>query len=357
MIASATAAQYEEVIGIVAGDPLVDSVVVIYIPPLVTKPEEIAEAIARGAARVPEDKPLATVFMSSKGAPAVLAQGPRGKIPSYSFPENAALALSAALQHARFRERPPGKVATVPRDKERAIRSIVDRALASSEDGRPWLPFEDLFAVLGLLGIPSATAKTCPASAESVANTAAELGYPVAIKAIAKGLVHKTEAGGVAVDLRSREGTTTAASLMIESVGRAGHTLEGFLVQRYVEGGIEALVGVTSDPGLGPIVVVGLGGVQVELFGDASFHLPPVSDLDAREMLGRIKAKKLLEGFRGAPPADVDALIDVVCKISALVEVVPEITELDLNPVKVLQRGSGAVVVDGRIRLQAGARS
>lgn len=351
MIASATPAEYEEVIGIVARDPVVDSVVAIYIPPLVTNPEEIAQAIARGAARVPDDKPFATVFMSSKGAPDVLARGPRGKIPSYSFPENAALALSAALQHARFRERPRGEVTTVARPEERAIRRIVDRALADSRGDRTWLSPEDLFAMLDLLKVPCAQAKTCSANSESAAATAEAMGFPVVLKAVAKGLVHKTDVGGVAIGLGSRDEVMSAASLMIERVSKAGYTLDALLVQRHVEGGVEALVGVTCDPGLGPIIVAGLGGVQVELFGDAAFRLPPISDLDAHEMLDRIKAKKLLDGFRGAPPADKEALADIVCKVSALVEVVPEITELDLNPVKVLLRGKGAVVVDGRVRL------
>jgi acyl-CoA synthetase (NDP forming) len=351
MIASATPEQYEKVMGIVGRDPQVDSVVVIYIPPLVTNPEEIANAIARGAAEVPKDKPLATVFMSSKGAPEVLAQGQRGKIPSYSFPENAALALSAALQHSRFRSRPRGKVLTVPRTEERAIRGIVERSLDGATGGHAWLAAEDFAAVLGLLRIQVANTRPSAPTAADAVRVADEMGYPVAIKAVAPGLLHKTDAGGVAIRLRTPEEVTAAASTMAERVGKAGYTLEQFLVQRHVEGGVEALVGVTSDPGLGHIVVAGLGGVEVELFGDAAFRLPPVSDLDAKDMLDRIKARKLLDGFRGAPPADKEALVDVICKISALAEIVPELTELDLNPVKVLAQGNGAIVVDGRIRL------
>lgn len=351
MIASATPEQYAEVMGIVGRDPLVDSVVAIYIPPLVTKPEEIAAAIARGAGDVPKDKPVLTVFMSSKGAPAVLARGPRGKIPSYSFPENAAMALGASLTHARFCDRPRGRFHVIARPEERSIRRIVDDALSKAIDSRTWLSAEDLAAVLSLSGIRFAEAKTSAPTPEAASATSAELGYPVVVKAVADGLVHKTDVGGVAVGLGSRDAVFAAATTMKERIAKAGYFLRGFLVQRQVSGGVEALVGVTSDPGLGPILVAGLGGVQVELFGDAAFRLPPVSDVDAREMLDRIKARKLLDGFRGAPPADKDALVDVICKISALVEMVPEITELDLNPVKVLEPGSGAVVVDGRLRL------
>jgi NAD(P)-dependent dehydrogenase (short-subunit alcohol dehydrogenase family) len=116
-------------------------------------------------------------------------------------------------------------------------------------------------------------------------------------------------------------------------------------------GGVEALVGVTTDPTFGPLLVCGLGGILVELLRDVSFRLTPVTDLDAREMLASLKSSRLLDGYRGSPPADRAALIDVILRISALVEVVPELRELDLNPVKVLAPGAGAVVVDGRMRI------
>jgi acetyltransferase len=138
---------------------------------------------------------------------------------------------------------------------------------------------------------------------------------------------------------------------MRDRIARAEYELEGFVVQRQIEGGIEALVGVTSDPSLGPVLVVGLGGVEVELLRDVAFRLPPVSDVDAREMLDGLKSKKRFDGYRGASPGDREALVEVVQRVSALVELVPELTELDLNPVKVLSPGRGAMVVDGRLRL------
>ena len=126
---------------------------------------------------------------------------------------------------------------------------------------------------------------------------------------------------------------------------------ERILLQREVRGGIEALVGVTTDPTFGPLLVCGLGGVLVELLRDVSFHLTPVTDVDAGEMIDRLRARKLLDGYRGMPPGDRDALVDVILRVSALVEVVPELRELDLNPVKVLEPGKGALVVDGRMRV------
>jgi acyl-CoA synthetase (NDP forming) len=169
---------------------------------------------------------------------------------------------------------------------------------------------------------------------------------------IAGDVVHKSDVGGVALGLRSREDVRDAASRMKERLVAAAKVLDGFQLQRHVEGGIEGIVGVATDPGLGPIVVAGLGGTQVELLGDAAFRLPPVTDLDARAMLDSLKAKRLLDGFRGAPRADGDAFAEIVCRVSALVEIAPEITELDLNPVKILSAGNGAVVVDARIRVR-----
>jgi acyl-CoA synthetase (NDP forming) len=128
-------------------------------------------------------------------------------------------------------------------------------------------------------------------------------------------------------------------------------TLEGYLVQREVPRGVEALVGVTKDASLGPLLVAGIGGVAVELYKDVSFRVTPVSDREAAGMLEELRGKKLFDGFRGAPPADRPALIDVLQRISALVEIMPELVELDLNPVIVHAPGDGAVVVDARVRL------
>lgn len=353
MIASATPGQYERAIELVGADPFVDALIVIYIPPLVTKPAEIAHAIASGAGRVPADKPIASVFLSSKGAPPALSKGPRGKIPSYSFPENAAMALATALRHARWRERPRGTTVSIELREERAIRRIVEKSLASAPDERTWISTEDLATILGLAGVPFATLTTCPpepAAAEEASTRLA--GFPVVLKAVAPGLLHKTDVGGVVVGLESKEVVRRAAQTMLERLRATGYELSAFLLQRQIEGGIEAFIGVTSDPSLGPIVMTGLGGIHVELLGDVACRLPPLSDVDAREMLDSIRAKKLFDGFRGSPPGDREALVSVITRISALVEIVPELTELDLNPVKVLLPGRGAVVVDGRMRLQ-----
>jgi acyl-CoA synthetase (NDP forming) len=164
-------------------------------------------------------------------------------------------------------------------------------------------------------------------------------------------VLHKSDVGGVALGLHSREEVAEATDQLARKMQAVGITLEQVLLQREIKGGIEALVGVTTDPTFGPLLVCGLGGVLVELIKDVSFRLTPVSDVDAAEMVSRLRSARLLEGYRGSPPGDREALIDVLLRISALVELVPELRELDLNPVKLLPPGEGAIVVDGRMRV------
>jgi acetyl coenzyme A synthetase (ADP forming)-like protein len=348
MIASATPEQYARAITAVGADANVDAVIVIYIPPMVSAPEAIARAIAGAAGTVPVAKPVLTVFISSKGAPPLLSEGPRGRLPSYSYPENAALALAAAERYGRWRARPAGTYLTFDRFAESAIRAVIDRVLEGA-DGARWLTPRDLVTVLRAAGIACAAMEECaPADA---AATAERMGFPLVAKAIAPDLLHKSDAGGVILGLESGPAVAAAVETLRARMDAIGKPLDGVVLQREVRGGIEALVGVTTDPTFGPLLVCGLGGVLVELLRDIAFRLPPVSDVDAREMLDRLRARALLDGYRGAPPGDRAALVEVVMRVSALVEVVPELRELDLNPVKVLPPGQGAVVVDARLRV------
>lgn len=348
MIASATPEQFERTIAAVGADPNVDSVVAIYIPLFLTQVDEIAAAIARGAAKVPSHKPVLSVFISSKGAPATLAGGGRGKLPSYSFPENAALALAKAERYGQWRQRPRGTGLKLDHFAIDTIRAVVDRVLAANPEPH-WIEPADLNTLLRAAGIQVAATEI--ADVAEAAATAERLGYPLVAKAVAPGVLHKSDVGGVIMNLYSPEAVTAAAKTLEERMQAVGAKLEGVLLQRQIAGGIEALVGVTTDPTFGPLLVFGLGGVLVELLHDVTFRLPPVTDVDAGEMIDKLRAGKLLDGYRNLPPGDRAALIDVIMRISALVEAVPELRELDLNPIKVLEPGRGAIVVDGRLRL------
>jgi acyl-CoA synthetase (NDP forming) len=357
MIASATPEQFARAIEAVGADANIDSLVVIYIPPLVTKPEEVAAAVARAAGSLPDTKPIATVFMGSRGTPSSLAGGPRGNIPSYSFPENAALALSAAVRCARWRKRPKGLVTVLERPTLRAVRRVVERVLAGAAEGSLWASPLDIQEMLSLVGIQVAPLEQVGPDAALAVAAAARIGYPVVVKAVAPGLLHKSDVGGVALGLTSDAAVRAAVVEMSRRIRDAGHTLEGLLVQKQIDDGVEALVGVTLDPSLGPVLIAGLGGVQVELLRDVAFRITPVSDVDATEMVDSLRARKLLEGFRGAPPVDRAALHGVIQRVSALVEAFPELVELELNPLKVLPGNRGAIAVDARMRLAARPRA
>ena len=348
LLASATPEHYARAIEIVGADPSVDTLVVTYVPPMVTRPEEIAAAIARGAGTVPAEKPVLTVFLSSHGAPAALATGRRGRLPAYLYPEDAALALAAAERYGRWRRRPRGTVVELGSFEESAVRAVIDRVLAGGDEPR-WLAPADVAMVLRAAGIDFAHGEqVAPAQVEIVAE---RLGFPLVAKAVAPGLLHKSDVGGVVLGLESPAAVAHAVATLRERLQAIGLSLEGVFLQREVRGGIEALVGVTTDATFGPLLVCGLGGVLVELVRDVAFSLPPVSDVDAREMLSRLRAGRLLDGYRGMPPGDRDALVTLITRVSALVEIVPELRELDLNPVKVLEPGRGVIVVDARMRV------
>lgn len=348
MIASASPEQYARAIAAVGADANVDALVVLYVPPLVTQPAEVAAAIARAAGTVPAEKPVLTVFMSARGAPPALATGPRGPLPSYSFPENAAQALAAAVRYGRWRRRPRGTALSLSPFARAAVRAVAERVLAGATEPR-WLEPDDVRTLLRAAGIEFAAMEvTAPADAAAAAE---RLGYPLVAKAIAPGLVHKSDVGGVILGLDSAAAVAAAVETLAARLAAAGYRLAQVLLQREVPGGIEALVGVTTDPTFGPLVVCGLGGVLVELLRDVTHHLTPVTDVDAAEMLARLRTARLLDGYRGSPPGDRAALVGVIQRVSALVEALPELRELDLNPVKVLPPGRGAIAVDARIRL------
>jgi acetate---CoA ligase (ADP-forming) len=348
MIASATAAQYAAAIECVGRDPNIDSLIVIYLPPHLHDPAEVAAAICEAANKVPLEKPVLTVIMSSRGVSLPANSGPRGRLPSYAFPENAAIALAAAERYRRWRNRPTGRCLTLEPFAQETIRAVIDRVVARS-DSPVWLEPGDLATVLRAAGIEFAAAEEV--HVREAASASERMGYPLVLKIQTPEVLHKSDVGGVVLGLHSRGEVAEATDRLIRKMEAAGITLEQVVLQREIAGGVEALVGVTTDPTFGPLLVCGLGGVLVELIKDVSFRLTPVSDVDAAEMLSGLRSARLLAGYRGSPPADRQALIDVILRISALVELTPEVRELDLNPVKVLSPGEGAIVVDGRMRV------
>jgi acetate---CoA ligase (ADP-forming) len=348
MIASATPEQYARAIEIAAADPNVDSLILIYLPPRLHPPEEMVRAIKEAVERVPAEKPVLGVFMSARGVPPVVCEGPRGRIPLYGFPENAAVALSAAYRYSSWRKRPRGAILALETQAKHEIRAVIDRVRTASS-GPAWLEPTDLARILRAAGIEFAASEEV--SLKEAPAVADRMGYPLVAKVQAEGVIHKSDVGGVMLGLKSRVEVVAAVTAMKERMKSIGVALERVLLQREIRGGIEAIAGVTVDPNFGPMLVCGLGGVLVEVIKDVVFRMPPVSDLDAADMIGKLRAGLLLDGYRGAPAGDRDAFAAVLRKISALIEIIPELQDLDLNPIKLLEPGKGAVVVDGRMRI------
>jgi acetyl coenzyme A synthetase (ADP forming)-like protein len=349
MVAAASPDDYARTIAAVASDPNVDAIIAMHIPTMVSVADEIGAGIARGAAAAPAEKPVIAVYISSFGAPASIHGGSRGPLPCYAFPENAAIALAAVERHARWRRRERGEVLALDRFAVSSIRAVVDRVLAGNPEPR-WLSSDDVATLLQAAGIKLAASERV-APGDSAAAAAERLGYPLVAKLLSPDVLHKSDVGGVILGLHSAKEVLDGAARLADLARARGARFEGVLLQREVSGGSEALIGVTTDPTFGPLIVYGLGGVLVELLRDVAFRLTPVSRCDAEEMIASVRSARLLDGYRGAPAGDRAALVGLIQRVSALVDVVPEIRELDLNPVKVLEPGRGVVVVDARVRV------
>jgi acyl-CoA synthetase (NDP forming) len=223
--------------------------------------------------------------------------------------------------------------------------SVVAAALAR---GGGWLDPAETADVLASYGLPVLRGRPA-ASAEDAAAAARALGGRVALKAVVPGLVHKSDAGAVRLDLRGPDEVGAAAQDLLRHLSAAGHRDVSFLVQPMAEPGVEMIVGVVQDPQFGPVVACGLGGTMVEVLADVSVRLAPLGRRDAAEMIDALEGRALLGAFRGRPPADVAALEDAILRVGALVEDLPAIAELDCNPIVIHERG--ASVVDARIRV------
>jgi acetate---CoA ligase (ADP-forming) len=347
MLASAPPEHYRRTVELVAASGEVDAVIAIFIPPLRTDPAEVARAV-RDAAATAGPVPVLSVVMSASDPPAEPdTAGPR--LPRYRFPEDAARALVRAVEYGSWRQRPEGQVPELAEAGHDEAAALLAAALADGPGPR-WLGPAEVARLLGCYGVPVAEWRLA-GSPEEAGAAAVELGGPVALKAVAPRLIHKTEAHAVRLHLTGADQVRTAATEMAEAVAAEDYPIEGFLVQRMVGEGVELLVGVVHDASFGPVIACGAGGTAVELLKDVAVRITPLTDLDAAEMVRSLATFPLLDGYRGAPKADVAALEDLLLRISALVEAHPEIAELDCNPVKVL--ADGAVVVDARVRVEA----
>ncbi|MDX6617750.1 MAG: hypothetical protein QOK36_136 [Gaiellales bacterium] len=332
LLGSATASTFAAVLPPVLEDPAFDSVCVLFVRPVVAKAADVERAIARASADAGHRKPVVAVLLTGERPD---PDEPDRNVAVFASPEAAACALGVATRHAAWLRRPEGVVPSFDGVDRAGARAIADAALADAHD--VWLDADQSRRLLQAYGVPLAPEAIATTPDEAVA-IAARMGGAVAIKSAIPG-AHKTETGGVALGVRG-------AAAVRAAFARIGGTV---LVQPMLEGR-ELIVGMVHDPGFGPLIALGLGGVLTELLGGAALAIAPLTDVDAADMIKSGPVGRLMAGFRGHEPLDAEATADLLHRLSALALDVPEIVELDLNPV--LVTSSGCIAVDKRIRLR-----
>jgi acyl-CoA synthetase (NDP forming)/RimJ/RimL family protein N-acetyltransferase len=344
--ATITAAGFRECLELVAADDGVDAVLALALPTAATG--DLIQAICDAGLPVPlaaavldQSEAVRLLCHTGQGDPAPDAAG---RVPAYAYPESAARALANAATYGAWRERPQGKMPEFADLRIDDARALVSGFLGKARDGG-WLPPEEARDLLAFYGVPLVDTRRAT-SEDSAASVAAELGGHVVLKADVPGLVHKTDAGAVQLDVRTPEDVRDAYAAF---TARFGERLSGVLIQPMISAGTEVIIGVVQEPMFGPLVVFGLGGVTTDVLGDHIARLTPLTDTDADELIHAIRAAPLLLGHRGNPAADIAALHEILLRVSRLADDVPEIAELDLNPV--IARPDGVFAVDARIRL------
>ncbi len=342
MIASATPEQFERACRLLLGSGAIDALLVLFVPPIVTDPTEVGAAIGRAALSF--ELPVISCFMGRKGVPEALRGLERARIPSYAFPETGVRVLSRAVAYGAWCDQPVGVVPELPDFDGAAVCGIVEGAQG------PWLDADEVDALLAAAGIRTPRGGVARTAGEA-AEIARAQGFPVVLKLVSKTITHKSDLGGVKVDLRNETDVFAAWESIVTSLSAQGleGEMDGVLVQRMVRGGVETIIGMSRDPEFGPLVMFGLGGVHVELLKDVAFRLAPLTDVSAAALVRGVKGFPLLTGWRGAPHADVAALEDVLHRISAIAVRCARVAELDLNPVIALSEG--VVAVDCRVRV------
>jgi acetyl coenzyme A synthetase (ADP forming)-like protein len=345
LVASASAETYERAMRTLLADPGIDALIPMFVPPLVTRAEDVAAAVVAAAADA-QAKPVVACFLGRNGTLDLLpgTSAPARAIPSFAFPEGAAAALDRAARYAEWRAAPEGVVPELTGVDEPGARALVEDRLARTPDGE-WLDPELATRLCGCFGV-RVVQTVAAADAEAAALAATTIGFPVVLKAGSGRIVHKSDVGAVRLGLASAGEVRDAFTDMAT---RLGADMGGAVVQPMAASGVETIVGVTRDPSFGSLVMFGIGGFAAELTRDTALRILPLTDLDAHELVRTLRSSPLLFGYRGSPLADVDALEDLLLRVGRLAEVVPEIAEMDCNPVVV--SASGALALDVKIRL------
>ncbi|MEX2465705.1 MAG: acetate--CoA ligase family protein [Gemmatimonadota bacterium] len=353
MVASAGPEEYRRTIERVLGSGEVDTLVVIHTPVTPASTSEIEDAIIRAVegARDAEGQRIPVLASVVGGQDEIyLLSGAHESIPAFPFPEEIGRVLHRAVSYREWREEEPGAFPDFSDQSVDEARRVCQSALAAHGEG--WMSAEESRRVLEAGGLTLAEGRVATDADEAV-DVAEDIGYPVVVKLASRTVVHKTELGMVKLGLEGPEAVRGAFREIRERMEREDEldSMEGVLIQPTLEGTAEVMIGVDPDPVFGPVLAFGLGGIHVEILGDLAFRVAPLSDRDVRAMTREIRGFKLLTGYRGHPEADIGALEEALLRLSRLVEQVPEIGQVDLNPVFVFEPGQGYRVADAGIEV------
>ncbi|MGD8552436.1 MAG: acetate--CoA ligase family protein [Anaerolineales bacterium] len=348
VLGDARADRYRFALEEVVKDPNVDGVLVILTPQAMTEIVETAEVIADIAGDVAV--PVLACFMGEARVEVGTKVLEKHNVPNFSFPERAAMVFQGMSHYRQNKEKPLPEYKSFDVDKQ-TVAQIIDEVLS---EGRVSIGDAEARSILTAYGLDIPASKLAETADEAV-EYANEMGYPVVLKIASPDILHKTDVGGVKVDLENATDVRDAFDLITYRAQRylPEARIWGCLVQKMVPEGLEVLIGMNRDPQFGPLVTFGLGGIYVETLKDVSFRVAPFSETEAREMLQEIRASALLEGVRGNPPVDHEVLVDAILRIAQLVQDFPMIAELDINPFIVYEEGQGGIAIDMRLILES----
>ena len=339
---AASAAEFREALEAVFADEDIDSVVVCFIPPLITLDVEVAQALADVAGA--SEKTCVATFLGMRGLTEALSSGPR-TVPAYPTPEDSVRALASATRYAQWRRRDRGNRVSPDAVDRTAARALVARLTPTGSDGG-WIANSDAAELLAAYGI-----ELWPAfevvTVEQAVSAAERAGYPVALKSTAEHLRHRTDLGGVRLDIGREDLLREAFAEITQRLQPLG--ADSFVVQAMAPAGLACVVRSAEDPLFGPVVEFGVGGPPTELLGDVARRFPPLREADVADLVRSVRAAPLLFGHRGADPVDVDALEDLIARLSQLADDLPQVAFLELNPVVVATHG--LAVLEAGIRL------
>lgn len=347
MIASAPIEHYKQTLETVIAEDNVDMIMVIYLPFLGLKDIDVAKALIEIKAKHPE-KPVIGVFMTTSDFFLKISEMDVN-MPFFMYAEEAADGFNRLNQQRKWMERPEGKLPSYDVDKAK-VEKIIKQSLAEGRDQLTTLESIDVLDAYRIRACKYGLAT----DEEEVARLGNEIGYPVVMKMTSKTTSHKTDVGGVRVNIQSEEDLRAQYQDLMAKLEEKGllEGLEGVIIQEMVKGNREMVCGIATDPQYGPMMMFGLGGVFIEVLKDVTFRMAPLTDIDAIEMIKSVKSYKLLEGARGTKPAQIDQIQETLLRLSQLVSDFKFIDELDINPLLISEKTGEGIAVDGRIKVR-----